>query len=253
MGLHNLGNTCFMNSIVQCLSFTRPLTAYLLHNRHASDRCRTSPLKGHLLEAYAGLIRELWGPATPAAIAPRRLKSEVHRLARRFMGYEQQDAHEFLRFLLDGLHKEVNRVEVPPQYTANPDEIDARPVDEQLDYHMARHRAREDSAVHDMFAGLLRSTLQCDNCGHRSHTWDPFSDVSLEISPSAATLLDLFDDFVQPEPMEGDERPRCGGCKQRASCTKSIAFETVRGPHLPFFFPLPNVRVHRLRRMFCSS
>jgi ubiquitin carboxyl-terminal hydrolase 2/21 len=227
VGLCNLGTTCFMNAVLQCLSFTRPLSTYILLDQYASAKCRTSPFGGELLEAYAELVRELWSPHTPAAIAPRRFKAEIGLLAARFAGYGQQDAQELLRFLLDGLHTEVNRITVQPQYAAVPDEVGRAPLNDQLGFHRAWHLARDNSQIHDVFGGVLRSTLQCAGCGHTSYAWDPYCDISLEIPSDATTLPDLFANFVKKEELEGDERPTCAACKRRAGSTKAIAFEKV--------------------------
>lgn len=54
------------------------------------------------------------------------MNSVIGRFAPRFGGYSQQDSQEFLGFLLDGLHEDLNRVKNKP-YTETPDETGERP------------------------------------------------------------------------------------------------------------------------------
>lgn len=74
-GLNNLGNTCFMNSALQCVSNTRPLTLYFLSKMHMYELNRTNPIgmKGHIAKRYGDLIQELWS-GTVKSIAPLKLR-----------------------------------------------------------------------------------------------------------------------------------------------------------------------------------
>lgn len=66
--------------------------------------------------AFALVINELWAEdCVDRVINTVALKSQIQRFAPRFMGYSQQDAQEFLRYLLEGLHEDVNRVTEKPK------------------------------------------------------------------------------------------------------------------------------------------
>lgn len=107
---------CFMNSVIQCLSNTRPLLEYLLNEQYLSDiNTTTSSMKGALIKAFSQVIQELWEENCDHSVNTSNFKSQIQRFAPRFMGYSQQDAQEFLRYLLEGLHEDVNRVKVKPQ------------------------------------------------------------------------------------------------------------------------------------------
>lgn len=107
---------CFMNSVIQCLSNTRPLLEYLLNEQYLADiNTTTSSMKGALIKAFSQVIHELWEVGGDLVVNTTALKSQIQRFAPRFMGYSQQDAQEFLRYLLEGLHEDVNRVTVKPQ------------------------------------------------------------------------------------------------------------------------------------------
>ncbi|XP_067449743.1 ubiquitin carboxyl-terminal hydrolase 11 [Thunnus thynnus] len=110
-GLTNLGNTCFMNSALQCLSNTPPLTEYFLLSSYLEELNFTNPLgmKGEIAEAYADVIKQMWS-GRHYSVVPRVFKTKVGHFASQFLGYQQHDSQELLSFLLDGLHEDLNRV-----------------------------------------------------------------------------------------------------------------------------------------------
>lgn len=162
VGIRNIGNTCYMNSVLQCLSNTKSLTDSVLDDMDGAD--------GKLIRVYRDLLSRIWTASDSHPVDTTAFKSAFQRLSPRFAGYEQQDAQEFLRLLLDRLHMDVNRVKVKPR--AMPD------VDETLkDNALAaefwqRYLGTDNSTVVDLFAGQLKSTLECSTCGHKSITFE---------------------------------------------------------------------------------
>jgi len=237
-GLKNLGNTCFMNSVIQCLSNTKLLVDYLLSDSYTQDINTTnSSMKGSLIKAFSTLIKGLWKPGS-RVIDPSSLKGAVQRFAPRFSGYNQEDSQEFLRYLLEGLHEDVNRVTVKPQPINT--EIDSNlSVQDQGMEAWKRYLRRDDSKLVDIFVGQLKSTLRCSTCDYESVTFEPFWDLSLPIPSRSGevSLTECMEAFTKEEVLDGDEMPTCARCKTRRRCTKFFSL-----------YKLPKVLVVHLKR-----
>ncbi|XP_054251606.1 ubiquitin carboxyl-terminal hydrolase 2 isoform X1 [Indicator indicator] len=225
-GLRNLGNTCFMNSILQCLSNTKELRDYCLQNQYLRDLNNNSRMRTALISEFAKLIQLLWTSSPNDSVSPSEFKTQIQRYAPRFVGYNQQDAQEFLRFLLDGLHSEVNRVLVRPRASTDP--LDHLPDEEKSRQMWRRYQEREDSRISDLFVGQLKSSLTCSECGYCSTAFDPFWDLSLPIpkkSYGEVTLMDCLRLFTKEDVLDGDEKPTCCRCKARTRCTKKFSIQ----------------------------
>lgn len=202
-GLSNLGNTCFMNSSLQCLCHTPSLMYAFLSGKYKDDLNAENPLGlgGKLASAFGSLISKMWKPGVEY-ITPKHFKWQLAKFAPQFGGYSQQDSQELLAFLLDGLHEDLNRIKDKP-YIEEKD-ADGRPDEEVAAEAWANYRARNDSVVVDKFQGLYKSTLRCPNCNYTSVKFDPFMYLSLPLpSPQRRTfVVTIVDQFQKANAVE---------------------------------------------------
>ncbi|XP_069055776.1 ubiquitin carboxyl-terminal hydrolase 36 isoform X3 [Pleurodeles waltl] len=190
-GLHNLGNTCFLNSTVQCLTYTPPLANFLLskeHSRNCSPGgfCMLCVMQNHMIQAFAN---------SGNAIKPVCFIRDLKKIARHFRFGSQEDAHEFLRYTIDAMQKACLN-----GYT-------------KLD-----RQSQATTLVHQIFGGYLRSRVKCSQCKSVSDTYDPYLDIALEIR--AANIVRALEMFVKPDALSGENAYMCAKCKKKVAASK---------------------------------
>ena len=209
VGLANLGNTCYMNSALQCLSNTPALTQLFLS---CPDLLSTN-IKPNLGQAYTKLLGDLWQSAGQHDfVAPTGVLHAIKQAWPAFRGFQQHDAQEFLRCFMDQLHKEILFAEPASSKTgAGGEEEDEEEEDSNYEsadeesqggqQNSGRKRARREeetagatpkktnnqvkSIVTDIFEGGLQSSVQCLTCNTVSRTQETFQDLSLPIPLSS--------------------------------------------------------------------
>jgi len=196
-GLSNLGNTCFMNSALQCLSNVSLLTTYILRDQWVNELNYDNPLgmNGQIAKTYAELIKTIWQSNCSSTI-PRNFKMAVGRFAPQFSGYQQQDSQELMAFLLDGLHEDLNRILKKPYVEVK--DGGGRPDHEVAAESWSNYLKRNSSIIVDIFHGLLKSTLVCPDCSKISVTFDPFCYLSLPLPMKKERQIDVF--FISADP-----------------------------------------------------
>lgn len=201
VGLYNMGNTCYLNASVQCLSHTPIFRDYFTTKAYLSDINTTNPLghQGQLARVSAVLISQLWKrfnqnmPHQPRRVTkpgthfivsasnltPKTFKESLGKFNDHFSGNEQHDAQELLAFLLGGLSEDLNRI-VDKPYIEAPDS-DGRPDSELADIWWNNHLKREYSIIVALFTGQYKSLLTCRSCKYESARFEPFSFLQLPL------------------------------------------------------------------------
>lgn len=186
VGLHNLGNTCYMNSALQCVRSVEELTKYFLTDTYAEEINKANPLgyHGKVAMAYGNLLKEIYDEGR-GSVSPREFKNTVGKCRSTFSGWGQQDSQEFLGFLLDGLQEDLSRIKKKP-YIEKPDSTDdmidnPEAIKKMADEVWSITRRRDDSVIADLFTGMYKSTLKCPECGKISITFDPFNNLTLPL------------------------------------------------------------------------
>jgi Ca2+-binding EF-hand superfamily protein len=205
VGLKNMGNTCYMNASLQCLSACRLLREYFLQESLWSHDLNTSPnghrlgMGGKLAVSFSKILHEMWSEANAgSAITPKAFKKTIGQFNHRFGGYHQQDAQELISTLLGALHEDLNRVHDKP-YNEQPDSNNRS--DEVVAMEWWRNHLRRDmSIITSLFTGQFKSSLTCQNCHYESSRFEPFSflPVPLPENPKRYQYVKLYGHGVVP-------------------------------------------------------
>ncbi|KAK2533670.1 Usp22 [Columba guinea] len=225
-GLINLGNTCFMNCIVQALTHTPLLRDFFLSDRH---KCEMQSPSSCLVCEMSTLFQEFYSGHRSPHI-PYRLLHLVWTHARHLAGYEQQDAHEFLIAALDVLHRHC-KGDDNGKKANNPNHCNC--------------------IIDQIFTGGLQSDVTCQVCHGVSTTIDPFWDISLDLPGSSTpfwplspgsdgsvvngeshvsgttTLTDCLRRFTRPEHLGSSAKIKCSGCHSYQESTKQLTMKKL--------------------------
>jgi len=238
-GLRNLGNTCFMNAVLQSLSniqqFSRAILEIKMNGKVDNEYLLVEEIRKTFISLCEG---------SKSSVSPDSLFHVIWKCVPRFRGYQQQDAHEFLRYVLDVLHTELIQI----NGCANNSLFNSK----------FNYNSKENSIVTAIFGGILQNEMICLNCKQDFKKNDPFLDLSLDIpverKHKSARLndncnennkYDLFDclaSFIQLEELADSELYYCPNCKEKQKSTKKFWIRR-----------LPNVLCLHLKRFRWNS
>jgi len=205
-GLTNLGNTCFMNSIIQCLNSIRSFVKIFLSDIYKKD-INTDKIEHNLVEQWALLSKGLYDKN--CVITPLSFHKCIHLLSThkgllQFTGYEENDSQEFLQFFLENIHIGISK-EVIMSINGSPqNEIDNKAIKA---FHSWKHYFKNDySKIIELFYGQFISKITSNNDEtFISESFEPFSNISLEIPEDCnqnINIYDCLDNFTKDEDLD---------------------------------------------------
>ncbi|KAL2236130.1 UNVERIFIED_CONTAM: hypothetical protein Sindi_1345200 [Sesamum indicum] len=220
-GLNNLGNTCFMNSVLQALLHAPPLRNYFLNDRHKNESCRKGSADRLCLPCDIDVIYSAVFSGERTPYSPAKFLYSWWQHSENLASYEQQDAHEFFISMLDRIHEKLGKAS------------------------LGKENGDCQCIAHRVFSGLLRSDVTCTSCGFTSSTYDPCVDISLDLNNSsfatdftskpskinetsvASSLVGCLDLFTRPEKLGSDQKLYCENCREKQDALKQMSLNKL--------------------------
>ncbi|XP_017885746.1 ubiquitin carboxyl-terminal hydrolase 36 [Ceratina calcarata] len=201
-GMFNVGNTCYLNSTLQALFHVPALVNWLLSDSHHNSKCEQNDGAGECLTCAMAKTLQFSHQKSGCAIKPFYIYNKLKLICRTMVPGQQEDAHEFLRYLLDGMKKA----------------------------YLTRHKAnkldnysKETTPINQIFGGYVRTEVKCLQCRHVSTTFQHFQDLLVDIR-KATTLDEALATYFSREQLENNDY-KCEACKRRVPATKQFSVE----------------------------
>lgn len=255
-GLINLGNKCFMNSIIQCLSHTLKLTDYFLSGKYIEDDpeyLNKRKQEFFVIMSYVNLLKNLWD--TNQLIKPKSFCENISKHIQKYFNLQQQDSHECLMYILDLLHKGLQydiEVNIKGEIKNETDSLMKKSLEQWKMFYEKSY-----SSIIEYFNGLLFNNIKCNNCDFNEDVFEPYNCLSINLRNSTDTysLDDCLDDYFTDS--ESIDTWNCSKCKNNGCSknTKVWSFPTHVIIHLKRFtnegqkinhhvdFPLDNLNL----------
>ncbi|XP_065160170.1 ubiquitin carboxyl-terminal hydrolase 36 [Atheta coriaria] len=200
-GMVNMGNTCYLNSTIQALFHVPALVNWLVSDKQKISDCEDSgshcvicAMRKTLLDSQQRNI---------SSIRPFLIYNKLRVVCRNLIPGRQEDAHEFLRYLVEAMEKSyLNRFKNHSQFDS---------------------RTKETTPLNQILGGYLRSAVRCLACGNVSTTFQHFQDLLLDIR-KAQTLDEALDGYFAREQLD-DESYHCEACRKKVKATKQFSLE----------------------------
>ncbi|CAM8958608.1 unnamed protein product [Rhodiola kirilowii] len=202
-GLLNCGNSCFANVVLQCLTYTKPLVAYLLEKGHQRECKKAKKAEWCFLCEFQTHVER--ASRSRQAFSPVNILSRLPHIGGNLGFGNQEDAHEFMRFAIDSMQSVFL---------------------DQFGGEKALHESsQETTLIQYIFGGHLLSQVKCTTCSKVSNRDESMMDLTVEIHGDNASLEECLDQFTTPEWLDGDNMYKCDGCNAYVNARKRLSIQ----------------------------
>jgi len=219
-GIVNIGNTCFLNSTLQCLSHTLKLTDYLLSKKFENEIENKNKKEYKLLNSYINLLVNLWD--TNQLVKPKNFLDVLSLFINKYSRLQQQDSHECLMYILDYIHKAMSyevEVYISGEPKTRTDELMKNSLETWKSFYENNF-----SYIVELFNGMTYNKIKCisNSCDFQEDVFEPFNCISLDIPFENSDITIDLDTCLTKHFQDNEkiESWKCEKCEKKG-CSKN--------------------------------
>ncbi|NP_001243942.1 ubiquitin carboxyl-terminal hydrolase 46 [Bombyx mori] len=206
------GNTCYSNSVLQALYFCRPFREKVLEYKAKNKRTKET-----LLTCLADLFYSIATQKKKVgSIAPKKFIARLRKEKEEFDNYMQQDAHEFLNFLIN----HINEI-ILAERNQSTLKVQKNNSGENVTCNGSVPHNTEPTWVHEIFQGTLTSETRCLNCETVSSKDEHFFDLQVDVGQNTS-ITHCLKCFSDTETLCNDNKFKCDNCSSYQEAQKRM-------------------------------
>jgi ubiquitin C-terminal hydrolase len=228
-GIHNIGNTCFMNTAFQTI--VQVFGDFFIKGEYNKKLSKNEEIT-EFMKNFAHFIASIqnenrrWGNEHVSFY----LKNVINYISRlkdfkRFINYNQADSYEFLASILDILSEYFKyKISIEINVKVDEKDLDEKDKTRLIFYKYLQNGLKYTSIFDEKLRGYFRASITCsyDNCNYSSEKFEPFITLSLPID-GKDTLEDCLEEYVKPYTLDNKNQWMCDKCKRKSQAVKKLS------------------------------
>lgn len=217
VGLKNLGATCFLNAVLQILNNIKDFSDYICD---IYFNYKTCPISSALKDVFINLRKY-----SIEAYNPYKFIDTISKFNTKFIKNKPNDSWLFLQFILNSVHKELNKNKDKKYSIEEDDLIDEADWEKIFYYEKKSFECENNSIITELFYGIQATETYCYNCQKINYVFEHFNILDLPILQNYnINISDLLIDYSREIELDDKNKNYCIYCKHDYKAKYSIQF-----------------------------